>query len=305
MSPVERALYHSRMIDIVYRYDPARAQPSSWPADATAAREALERGNRDFADLVVAGPGADSSQTRIIPFDLGDIGWGGPEGTAPSQAPFAAILGCSDARVPTEMVFRQGCNDLFVVRVAGNVLGIECLGSLRYAAHHFAATLKLAVVLAHAHCGAVTAAVDAYLAPRAYLELADNFALRSIVDRILVAVRGAALALPAAHGPGVHERRGYRDALIETAVVLNAAWTAYSLEREFAPRTGAHGHGPAVAYGIYDLATRRVWSPRGVSTVGGELPSGLASAPAAVEDFNALALEVAASARVSKLLGGA
>lgn len=106
--------------------------------------------------------------------------------------PFAAILGCADARVPTEMIFAKGCNELFVVRVAGNVLGRECLGSLRYAVAHFPKTLKLLVVLAHAKCGAVTEAVDVYLQPGRYLEIATDHSIRSIADQILVAVRVAA-----------------------------------------------------------------------------------------------------------------
>ena len=58
------------------------------------------------------------------------------------QEPFAAVLGCADARVPVEIVFGQGFNDLFVVRVAGNVLGDECLGSLDFAVSNLAAGLK-------------------------------------------------------------------------------------------------------------------------------------------------------------------
>ena len=73
----------------------------------------------------------------IIAFDPRAFGWGVGNGGAPVQAPFAAVLGCADARVPTEMVFSKGCNELFVVRVAGNVLGQECVGSLRYAVSHF------------------------------------------------------------------------------------------------------------------------------------------------------------------------
>jgi carbonic anhydrase len=236
------------VIDIIYRFNPARASAAPPPADSTAARELLERGNREFAELVAHGTAEGGHKTRIIPIDLRDIGWGGPEGDEPAQAPFAAVLACSDARVPTEMVFRCACNNLFVVRVAGNVLGTECLGSLRYATHHFAGTLKLLVVLGHARCGAVTAAVDAYLAPRAYLELAANYPLRSIVDRILIAVRGGALALADSHGPLVHERPGYREALTETSVVLNAAWTAHSLDRNLGaptPDTQTHPSSPS------------------------------------------------------------
>lgn len=77
------------------------------------------------------------------------------------QKPIATILCCSDSRVPPELVFDQGFGDLFVVRVAGNVIAADVLGSLAYAALHL--RTPLFVVMGHASCGAVTAAVDAKL----------------------------------------------------------------------------------------------------------------------------------------------
>src|ERR1700759_364349 len=62
---------------------------------------------------------------------------GEPAPVPPTQAPFCIVLGCSDARVPLEMIFGAGPNEFFVVRVAGNVLGDECLGSIEYALHMF------------------------------------------------------------------------------------------------------------------------------------------------------------------------
>ena len=87
------------------------------------------------------------------------------------------------------------------VRVAGNVLGQECVGSLRYAVGHFPTTLKLVVVLSHAQCGAVTEAVRLYLEPRRYLEIATDYAVRSIEDQIMVAVRVAAMSMEIAIWP--------------------------------------------------------------------------------------------------------
>jgi carbonic anhydrase len=75
-----------------------------------------------------------------------------------SQHPFAAVLGCSDSRVPPEIIFDQGLGDLFVVRVAGNVLDENGLGSLEYAVENL--YCPLIIVLGHSKCGAVTAAVD-------------------------------------------------------------------------------------------------------------------------------------------------
>jgi carbonic anhydrase len=79
---------------------------------------------------------------------------------AEAQHPFASVLGCSDSRVSPEMVFDQGLGDLFTVRVAGNVIGAEVLGSLAYALEHLATPLF--VVLGHEGCGAVQAALQAW-----------------------------------------------------------------------------------------------------------------------------------------------
>jgi carbonic anhydrase len=75
------------------------------------------------------------------------------------QQPFAAILGCSDSRVPPELVFDQGLGDLFIVRNAGNVVADDVMGSLQYAG--LSLKIQLLVVLGHGNCGAVTAALDA------------------------------------------------------------------------------------------------------------------------------------------------
>jgi carbonic anhydrase len=77
---------------------------------------------------------------------------------AKGQSPFAVIVSCSDSRVPPELIFDQGLGDIFVVRVAGNVLGAIELGSVEYAVEHLGA--KLVVVLGHEQCGAVKATID-------------------------------------------------------------------------------------------------------------------------------------------------
>jgi len=77
---------------------------------------------------------------------------------ASGQEPFAVILGCSDSRVPTEVVFDQGLGDLFVIRVAGNIVAPSQVGSIEFAAQKFAT--RLVVVLGHTHCGAVEATID-------------------------------------------------------------------------------------------------------------------------------------------------
>lgn len=290
----------ARPLEIRYRYDPAHPVAISRPATAAQARRLLERGNREFASLLDQAAGKGPATTRILPLDLRELGAGSVMGRAPEQAPFAAVLGCSDARVPVELVLQRGSNDLFVVRVAGNVLGSECLGSLRYAAHQFARTLRLVLVLGHAHCGAVSAAVDAFLVPEHYLPLASDTPLRSIVDRILVCVRGAGLALERVHGRRVERRRGYRTALVEMSVAINAAWTAYNLQQEL------RGHGSrtvAVAFGVYDLVSRHVRLPLSPPRALTRAEIGLFPPPAGAAAFQHLARRLARGRLVRDLLG--
>lgn len=285
------------MIEIIFRYDPKNPPKLDEPADAAEAKHLLEEGNRAFAQLLdddLTQP----SQRRVLPFDPSDFGLSDEAGRPPAQEPFAAVLGCADARVPIEIIFEQGCNDLFVVRVAGNVMGSECLGSLSYASHHFARTIKLAVVLGHLHCGAVTAAVDTYLDPAHYLALAPDYPLRTIVDRIVPAVRAAALALEEARGAEVKRAAGYRRALVETSVVVNAAWNAFSLQQEMAER----GHSLEVVFAVYDLLSRYVRLPLSTEP---EQDRGLYPAPKTNDDFWKLAVRVAAGEFAGKLLESA
>ena len=103
---------------------------------------------------------------------------------AKSQAPLAIILGCSDARVPAEIVFDQGLGDLFVIRVAGNIVAPSQVGSVEFAAARF--DTRLVVVLGHSQCGAVVATVEELQRP------SENQSrnLRAIVDRVRPSVEG-------------------------------------------------------------------------------------------------------------------
>ncbi len=141
------------------------------------------------------------------------------------------VVGCSDARVPTEMIFGQGFNDLFVIRVAGNVLGDVCLGSIDFALS-FLNSVKVVVMLGHSGCGAVTGAVDAYLRPLKFWSKATPPPLRAILQKIFVAVRESANGMAEVWGPKAAEMPGYREALIETAVAINAAQAAFDLRQE-------------------------------------------------------------------------
>jgi len=99
-----------------------------------------------------------------------------------NQTPFAIIIGCSDSRVPVEIVFNQDPGDLFTIRVAGNVVAPELIGSVEYAAQGLGT--RLVVVLGHSHCGAVSATLDTLRDQES--NLSEN--LQSITQRIRPAV---------------------------------------------------------------------------------------------------------------------
>jgi len=135
---------------------------------ATDALERLREGNRRF----VSGDGGQNisgSQANRAELTQG-------------QNPFAIVLACSDSRVPVEMVFDQGLGDLFVIRVAGNVVAPSQVGSVEYAAAQLGT--KLVVVLGHSNCGAV----DATLKELAQEQELRSPNLRAIVDRIRPAI---------------------------------------------------------------------------------------------------------------------
>ncbi len=103
---------------------------------------------------------------------------------AEGQEPFAIILGCSDSRVPAELVFDQGLGDLFVIRVAGNIVAPSLIGSVEFAATKFGT--RLVVVLGHSQCGAIEATLEAIQHPE--WDQSEN--LCSIVDRVRPSVEG-------------------------------------------------------------------------------------------------------------------
>lgn len=137
------------------------------------ARDALNRlrdGNRRFV-ANVAGRETDTGATRR-------------SALADGQEPFATILGCSDSRVPVEIVFDQGLGDLFVIRVAGNIVAPSQVGSVEFAAERFG--IQLVVVLGHSKCGAILATLEQLQRP------SENQSrnLSSIVDRVRPSVEG-------------------------------------------------------------------------------------------------------------------
>ncbi len=282
------------MFDIIYRYDPSQPIERRNPEDASEACRRLEEGNRLFASLtadVVDG-------CRIVPIDLEDMGIGA-QGDILKQQPFAVVLGCADARVPTEMIFDRSCNELFVVRVAGNILGQEQLGSIDYAIGHLGSNLKVIVVLGHSQCGAVTAAVDSFLQPVEYLGLSSSHQIRAIINAIFPAVRGAALGLSRIWGDEVSELPGFRAALIECSVIFNAALTASILGNTF----NEPAQDRRVVFGVYDLGTRRIHVP--LSPGRGKEPIiGLQEAYSTSEELREFAAQVVSSGHIRKILNG-
>ncbi|HUJ53496.1 MAG TPA: carbonic anhydrase [Steroidobacteraceae bacterium] len=136
---------------------------------ARAALDVLREGNRRFVRELGLETNGNRARRRALPA---------------AQEPLAIILGCSDARVPAEIVFDQGLGDLFVIRVAGNIVAPSQVGSVEFAAETFGT--RLVVVLGHSNCGAVHATLEQLARPSR--EQSRN--LRSIVDRIRPAVQG-------------------------------------------------------------------------------------------------------------------
>lgn len=168
------------------------------------AREALDRlvaGNQRFVADARRRDVADASQRRR-------------REVAAAQEPFAIILGCSDSRVPAGIVFDQGLGDLFVIRVAGNIVAPSQVGSVEFAATRFGT--RLVVVVGHSGCGAIVATLEQLQQPAG----TDSPNLNSIVDRIRPCVEPL-LELP--------QFADDHDALVESAVRANIRASASHL----------------------------------------------------------------------------
>jgi carbonic anhydrase len=166
--------------------------------DAIEALALLREGNRRFAaSRSATAPLNQARRTEL----------------AAGQEPFAIILGCSDSRVPAELVFDQGFGDLFVIRVAGNIVAPSQIGSVEFAAARF--RTRLVVVLGHSQCGAVGATLEELLGHAT----TESKNLRSIVDRVRPAVEKVL----------AESRRPDPEALIREAVLANVRASAEQL----------------------------------------------------------------------------
>ena len=162
------------------------------PAGVVSAADALERlreGNRRFA------AGLRSMEVLATHTRRSDLLAG--------QRPFAIVLGCSDSRVPAEIVFDQGLGDLFVIRVAGNVVAPSQVGSVEFAATQY--ETRLVVVLGHSQCGAIAATLEELSQPSA----TRSRNLRSIVNRIRPSVE-ALLATELRNDPAALAREAVK-----------------------------------------------------------------------------------------------
>jgi carbonic anhydrase len=157
---------------------------------ATEALARLRDGNQRFV--------LNQTTTRALAIDRAALVAG--------QEPFAIVLGCSDSRVPAELVFDQGFGDLFVIRVAGNIVAPSQVGSVEFAAARFGT--PLAVVMGHSQCGAVTATLEELLGRTT----TQSPNLRSIVDRVRPSVESLLAG---------HREDDDSDALVRAAVRAN------------------------------------------------------------------------------------
>ena len=278
------------MFEIVYRSKPAGSPIQSRPATADEARVRLVEGNKLFARLIRNSSDPKALHQEIIPIDLTALGIDTGCEDVPSQQPFAAVLSCSDARVPVELIFHEACNDLFVVRLAGNIVTNECVGSIGYAVRNLDDNVKLVVVLGHTCCGAVAGAVDAYLEPTNYPGITSALGMRSILDRVFVSVRTGAQALERVGITRSNDEQNYRKLLLDLSVVLNSAMMAMSLQEIMSEVVSAEC---PVVFGVYDLASRLVWAPNIDSDAIPWVEPQLADPPATLDELVKLATQIA------------
>jgi len=196
---------------------------------ASEALDRLQRGNRRFvADACVRSQLTDDQRRAEL------VG---------GQAPFAVVLGCSDSRVPAEIVFDQGLGDLFVIRVAGHVAAPSQIGSVEFAVEQLGT--RLVVVLGHSGCGAVRATMDELLRPAG----PPSPNLQVLVDRIRPAVESVVADAPAAT----------TDDLLDRAVRANVRHAVAALRHGSESLARRLAAGEILLVGAeYSLATGRV-----------------------------------------------
>jgi carbonic anhydrase len=210
--------------------------PRTWDPSSLSPEDALRRlmdGNRRFRDAHAA------SAARA---------WSSQLATDP-QRPFAIVLGCSDSRTPVEILFDQGFGELFVVRIAGNIVAPSVVGSIEFAASQFGT--RLVVVMGHTRCGAVTATVNAIETGHG----PESKNIRAITDRIAPHIAG--LVQP-----------GDNEGIVREAVRANVRASADQLRHGSATLEQLVVAGRVAVVGAeYELETGAVHFFDGVSAV--------------------------------------
>lgn len=198
--------------------------PTTSPAfSADEALERMKAGNERF----LAGTAKFPTMQKEILADL-----------LQGQQPYATILSCSDSRVPPELVFDAGFGELFIIRVAGNVMSPEVAGSLQYAGRHL--QTPLFVVLGHTHCGGVAAAVDTRLHGTRHLSR-----IQILIDHIL---------------PGLDDLDPQLtpEAMIAQAVEANVRWSMRQILESLEDREQLADGRVKLVGAIYEIETGRV-----------------------------------------------
>jgi carbonic anhydrase len=197
--------------------------------DATTALARLKEGNKRFVNGV-------RSLDKLLSHANREVHLAG-------QHPFAIILGCSDSRVPAEIVFDQGLGDLFVIRVAGNIVAPSQVGSVEFAAEQF--KTRLVVVMGHTHCGAIKATLDDMRQPKE----GNSQNIQSIVGRISPSL------VPFMHTDVWHKP----DELLQQATRANILASVNHLKHSSSVLEDLVAHEGLVIIGAeYDLQTGQV-----------------------------------------------
>ena len=157
---------------------------------------------------------------------------------AKGQNPFATILGCSDSRVPPELIFDADFGELFIVRVAGNVVSAEVMGSLQYAGAHL--HTPLFVVLGHEGCGAVMAALDTMIEG-----VEHHSRIQILVDSIVPGLEGVDSQLAA-------------DLRMQQAVEQNVRWSIHQLLATPEGKSAVEEGRAKIVGAMYEIASGRV-----------------------------------------------
>ena len=199
-------------------------RPNDGPGiDASQALKRLVQGNRRFVRGEARFP---TAQKKIL------------SELAREQHPYATIVGCSDSRVPPELLFDAGFGELFVIRVAGNVLSADVAGSLQYAGVHL--KTPLFVVLGHEGCGAVSAAVETH-----FHRVRHRSRISTLVRKIVPALKGLDPSLAP-------------DRLLSQAVEANVRWTMRQILRSPEGRSRVAEGVLKLVGAIYEIKTGRV-----------------------------------------------